>query len=442
MHNNFINIAGLLSIIPQHMPVGYYMFIAVISDVVLIFWVSYLYRNIITKSRELQRFKRLFSRLSALDSLTGAYNHRYFIERIRESLGYAQRKNIKFSLLKLDIELFENINKIYGTTVGDRVLKEFYDFIKEMVRSSDIVFRLADDSFGILLNFTDKKEALVLVHRIQDYLRFKFFGGKKITLYVSAGLVSFPDDSTSEVGLLSLLDRCLNKSKTNGTKVITPEDIEDAYDNRSINIYTMDDLKRRVVLLEGALGKTIIESIIAFAHAIKAKDLYTVEHTKKTVMISLSIGRRLNLKAHNLEILRYSTLLHDLGKVGIPEKILTKPGKLTKEEFEEIKKHPVIGAEILRPLHELKDIIPPILYHHERIDGTGYPYGLKDGDIPLEARIVAVADVFQALISNRVYRKAYSFKEAMEIMESEKGTHFDSHIIDVFKTVASTVFKY
>jgi len=124
-----------------------------------------------------------------------------------------------------------------------------------------------------------------------------------------------------------------------------------------------------------------------------------------------------------------------LGKVGIPERILLKPAKLTPEEFEEIKKHPVIGVEILRPLHELTEIIPPILYHHERIDGKGYPHGLIDGNIPLEAKIVAIADTFQALISDRVYRKAYSVDEAIDIMDKEAGTHFDKYLIKIFKEV-------
>jgi len=438
MHNNFnIYVSGLLNRIPRHIPADYYMLIAVASDVVLILWILYLYRNIIGKSRELYRFKKLFGRLSVLDSLTGAYNYRYFIERIRESLSYARRKSIRFSLLKLDIELFNNINKIYGTIIGDRVLKEFCDFVKDTVRGSDIVCRLADDSFGILLNFTSKEEALILAQRIQDYLKFKFFGGKKITLYASIGLVAFPEDSTSEIGLLSLLDRCLNKSKTNGIKVITPKELEeDEYSNRGINVYTIDELKQKIAVLEGALGKTIIESIIAFAHTIKAKDLYTIEHTKKTVMISLSIGRGLNLKPHRLEILRYGTLLHDLGKVGIDEKILSKKGSLTHKEMEAIKRHTWIAAEILRNIHALRGAIPAILYHHERYDGKGYPLGLKGEDIPLSARIVAIADVYQALTSDRPYRKAYTKRQALKIIQKESGTHFDPKVVKIFLKVA------
>ena len=442
MESNFAKTVGLLGAFPLHITAGSYTLLTVIFDTALILWILYLYRIIVNKKHQLRKVESVFGKLSYIDSLTRAYNYRYFIRRIEENLSYAQRRNIKFSLIKMDIELFDNVNRIYGMTAGDNILKEFYNFIRGMVRASDIVFRLGGDSFGILLNFIGRDEALTLARRIQDCLRLKFFGDKEITLYISIGLVSFPDDGTSEIELLSLLDKCLNKSKTNGMKITTLNDIKDeGYDNQNRNIYTIGELKHRVAVLEENLGRTVIESIVAFAHTIKAKDLYTVEHTKKTVMISLSIGKHLGLKPDELEILRYSTLLHDLGKVGVPERILAKPGKLTEEEFEEIKKHPITGAEILRPLHELKDIIPPILYHHERVDGTGYPYGLRDKNIPLEAKIVAVADVFQALISDRVYRKAYSFKEAMEIMERERGTHFDSSIVDIFKTIAPDIYS-
>ena len=140
----------------------------------------------------------------------------------------------------------------------------------------------------------------------------------------------------------------------------------------------------------------------------------------------------MNLPAEEMENIRQASMLHDLGKIGISDKILLKRSKLTKKEFEEIKKHPQIAADIIRPIQFMHDIIPLILYHHERWDGKGYPAGLKGEEIPIGARIIAISDVYQALTSNRPYRKAYSKKEAMNIIKKGAGTQFDPRIVDTF----------
>lgn len=127
-----------------------------------------------------------------------------------------------------------------------------------------------------------------------------------------------------------------------------------------------------------------------------------------------------------------AAVLHDLGKVGISEKILLKKGKLTKKELAEIRKHPQIGIEIIRSIHFLRGLVPLILYHHERWDGTGYPSGLKGEQIPIGARIIAIADVYQALISDRPYRRAYTRAKAIKIIKNSSGTHFDSQVADIF----------
>ncbi|MBU0878493.1 MAG: HD domain-containing protein, partial [Candidatus Omnitrophica bacterium] len=136
-----------------------------------------------------------------------------------------------------------------------------------------------------------------------------------------------------------------------------------------------------------------------------------------------------------IENIKHAAILHDLGKVGIDENILSKNGPLTSKERKTIETHPPIAAEILREIHALRGAIPAILYHHERYDGKGYPLGLKGEEIPLGARIVAIADVYQALVSDRPYRKAYSKKKAIEIIKKETGDHFDSKIVKVFLEV-------
>jgi HD-GYP domain-containing protein (c-di-GMP phosphodiesterase class II) len=144
------------------------------------------------------------------------------------------------------------------------------------------------------------------------------------------------------------------------------------------------------------------------------------------------ISERLGLPEHTIETVKYAAALHDLGKVGIPESILHKKDKLSDEEYDNIKRHPQIGADIVRPIHFLHEIIPAIVHHHERWDGAGYPHGLKGEAIPLGARIVAVADAYQAMISDRPYRKAYTVKKTMEILKDNSGTQFDPKVVKTF----------
>ncbi|MBU4419159.1 MAG: HD-GYP domain-containing protein, partial [Candidatus Omnitrophica bacterium] len=191
-------------------------------------------------------------------------------------------------------------------------------------------------------------------------------------------------------------------------------------------------LKQKLFKLEHRVRQTLLESIYAFAKTIEAKDYYTGEHAENMVSIAVGIGKALKLSESGIANLEHAAILHDLGKIGIPDNILHKKSKLTKGEYDTIRKHPQIGAEIIRTVHFLNEVVPIVLYHHERYDGLGYSAGLKGKEIPLGARIIAVADVYQALISDRPYRKAYSKKDALEIIKESMGTHLDPDVVKVF----------
>lgn len=181
------------------------------------------------------------------------------------------------------------------------------------------------------------------------------------------------------------------------------------------------------------LEKSYFELIESLAMTIEAKDSYTEQHTKSVEEIALKIGEKLGLKRSELDILRKASRLHDIGKIGVPDHILLKPGKLTSEEFEVIKKHPVIGYEILTKSENLHEVAKVVLHHHEWYSGKGYPHGLKGEDIPLLSRILFLADAYHALISDRPYRKAYSKEEALNIVKSEAGEKFDPRLVSVLE---------
>lgn len=180
------------------------------------------------------------------------------------------------------------------------------------------------------------------------------------------------------------------------------------------------------------LNNSYKNTIIALSNSIDAKDPYTAGHSSRVAKISLKIGRQLELNEEKLNTLYTAALLHDIGKIGIPDEILKKKDKLNDYEYTKIKEHSAIGADMLKDVTLLYSIIPIILYHHERVDGTGYPFGLNNNKIPLEALIIAVADSYDAMTSNRPYRKALSRDTAINEIIKFKGTQYDCIVVDAF----------
>jgi len=177
------------------------------------------------------------------------------------------------------------------------------------------------------------------------------------------------------------------------------------------------------------LFRSIIDALIK---SLEARDEYTKGHSERVRIYSTRIGIAMGLSKKDLKRLQLSAILHDIGKIGIPDSVLKKPDKLLSEEYEIIKKHPVIGYEILKSVEDFEDVLEGVKYHHERFDGNGYPEGLKGKDIPLFARIIAIADTLDAIASDRPYRKGAPFEVALEEIKKGKGTQFDPEIVDVF----------
>jgi len=166
--------------------------------------------------------------------------------------------------------------------------------------------------------------------------------------------------------------------------------------------------------------------------AVDAKDAYTCGHSERVALLSRSLAAEAGLSEHHVERIYMAGLLHDVGKIGVPEAVLQKTGKLTDEEFDQIKKHPEIGAKILRDIKQIEDIIPGVLHHHERYDGKGYPSGLAGESIPLMGRIICLADCFDAMTSSRTYRKALPLEVALTEIRRCSGTQFDPVLADAF----------
>lgn len=390
-------------------------------------------------NNELLRSNKRLNQLALKDIQTGLYNHHYLSEIIEPEFYRAKRYAHPLSIIMIDIDYFRSVNDVYGHEFGDLVLRQFAIHLKRMVRRYDIVVRFGGEEFIVLSSGADRAKAFGLAQRLLDSVNLYNFGDKEhvVKLKLSMAVASYPEDIISKgMDLINLADKILDRVKeAGGNKVFsaaelkkrkppTPERAEDFADIKF--------LKDKISRLTKRGKQSLTEAIFAFAKTIELRDHYTGKHVESTVFYSTEIARAMKLSPEEVDNLRQASVLHDLGKVGISDKILLKKSKLTKKEFEEIKKHPQIGADIIRPIQFMHNIIPLILYHHERWDGKGYPTGLKQNEIPIGARIISIADVYQALTSDRPYRKAFSKKEAIKIVEDGAGTQFDPAIVKVF----------
>jgi diguanylate cyclase (GGDEF)-like protein/PAS domain S-box-containing protein len=398
-----------------------------------------------TLNKELLQSNKRLRQLALRDPPTGLYNHRYLQEIIEAEFDRSRRYAQPLSVMMLDIDYFKSINDVYGHKFGDLVLKQFAKILKRMVRRYDTVIRYGGEEFIILCSGTDRSNALVLAKRILDAINLFDFGNKKhsVKLKLSIAVVSYNEDKAVKgMDLVELTDQILNLAKeSGGNRVYSSLDVKKTKPSAKLNGKNgnVKFLKEKIEKLSKGANQNLMEAIFAFAKTIKVKDHYTGEHVERTVKYATEIAKTMNLSEHDIELIRQASMLHDLGKIGISEKILLKKGKLTKREFAEIKRHPQIGVDIIRPIQFLHPIIPILLYHHERWDGKGYPNSLKGADIPIGARIVAIADVYQALISERCYRKAYTQDKAIEIIKEGSGKLFDPEIVDAFLRIVDKV---
>jgi diguanylate cyclase (GGDEF)-like protein len=393
-------------------------------------------------SAELMRVSKKFKKIDLKDPHTGLYNNRYLEEVIDREFSRAQRYASPISLMMLDVDYFKSINDLYGHLFGDLVLKQLAHLLKKLVRRYDIVVRYGGEEFVVISPGTDSQGALLMGQRLFDIIGVYNFGNKKnsVKLKISLAIASYPEDGIGKgIDLIRTAERILDKAKADGgNKIYSSQDTKKekrAEVSEGARPEGVKYLKDKIDNLTKRANQNLMAAVFAFAKTIELKDHYTGSHVEETVYYSREIARELDLPKVETEQVKQAAILHDLGKIGISERILLKKGKLTKKEFAEIKKHPVIAADIIRPIHFLKEIVPMVLHHHERWDGKGYPTGLKGEEIPIGARIIAIADVYQALTSDRPYRKAFSKKEAVRIIKNGSGTQFDPKVVDVFLKV-------
>lgn len=359
-------------------------------------------------------------KLANEDGLTRLYNHRYFHDVLKKTVRDSEKDYKSVSLIFIDIDNFKHYNDLYGHQKGDEVLKLTGEIIKKSIRDSDIAARYGGEEFAIIMPNTPEKDAILAAETLRLMIQNTYFEGEenqpngKIT--ASIGLSTFPDKAKSDIDLIKSADDALYRAKF--------------FNKNRIETYTsvLDELKKDI----DKADIDITTSIKTLISVINAKDRYTYGHVERVVIYCRLLADKLNLSEEDRKSLIYGAYMHDIGKIDISKDILNKRMPLEKDEWELLKQHPENGVAIVKTVEALNDVVPIILHHHEKYDGKGYPHGLKGQDIPYLARVLTVADSFDAMTSNRPYNKRKTYEDAVEELKKCSGTQFDPEIAEMF----------
>jgi diguanylate cyclase (GGDEF)-like protein/putative nucleotidyltransferase with HDIG domain len=362
---------------------------------------------------------RLISALAEsarVDGLTGLLNRRGFEERFAQELARAKRSGERFSVVIGDLDAFKAVNDGYGHQAGDRALEAVGRCLSEGKRVSDEVARIGGEEFAAILPDTDEHGAYLFA----DRLRVRVADACRVLpggLTISLGIATFPQHGHEGDSLVRAADQALYMAKRLG--------------------------RDRAVVYNAATAPTISAAIregnrdhedhlstaLRLAEVLDLRDSGTASHSQTVGRYAEMIASELGFSPETAERVRYAGIVHDVGKVGIPDSILCKPGSLTEQEETEMRNHPEIGARILAGSN-LGDISAWVIAHHERSDGTGYPLGLTADEIPLEAHVLAVADAYEAMTNDRVYRTAMSEDDAQAELIRGIGTQFNERVVN------------
>ncbi len=372
------------------------------------------------------------ARLTSLsDALTGVGSRKLLEDRLQAEAARAKRYKRPFSVAIIDLDNFKTINDILGHATGDEALKKLAVCMKQQKRTPDVLARYGGDEFVILMPETKAEDALILMERIRAEVQ-KIYIAEKISMTISCGIAQdLPESNDSSSDVIRRADLALYEAKSAGrncvklwnknmSKILSPDDIE---------IEKIKNLRRRVAGLSEQAENMFIQSICGFVQALEAKDPYVRRHSENVMYYCTGISKAMGFTGKKIEIIKRAAMIHDIGKIGVPDAIIAKPDRLTPREQSVIEQHPLIAVRILEKMSFLEEEVAIIRAHHEKWNGQGYPDRLSKTAIPAGARILAVADCFEALTSERYYHKARTIDQAIEILIDSSEYDFDPDVV-------------
>ena len=411
------------------------------------------------------------------DGMTGLKTHRFFMETLSAEWKRSTRAGRSFSLVLMDLDRFKFVNDFYGHLDGDLVLQRVAHILETNCRRSDVVARYGGDEFVILMPETDSAQSHQLAAKLRSWIcSDPALREKNVTS--SFGVATFPLNGSTPQELIQVADSSMYLSKHQGGNAVSTadqfspddsrrwkRDVLDAYlgvtlkrmfatgPDAFVEIYSrIEQFARSLAETESAskrpgaygtsrssgelsfepLPPSVMDTLTSLALAVDAKDQFTQGHSQKVSSYAVLIAEAIGLEGPEIEEVRLGAMLHDVGKVGIVESILNKNGPLNPEEWEAMKRHVEYGAKLLEPLRGTERIREMVAHHHEFFDGSGYPEALAGGQIPLGARIIAIADAYDTITSERTYKKARTPEEAFQELDRCGKAQFDPDLVRIF----------
>ena len=386
------------------------------------------------------------------DHLTNLFNRRFFEDALHREATRSLRTKQPFCLIGLDLDHLKKINDTYGHSMGDKAIATIANVIIKNARSVDIPSRFGGEEFFIILPGIDAKGGITAAERIRSSIESAEIEGLEGGITASLGVASFIEQTTNIDELFEMCDKAMYSSKQKGRNQVTLADTDnmtswqDIAIDAFVDILTQhripfnkkvaSDLIEKLQLKQtDSSGTSTQEMLYSIVDSISKSyfPLYQEGSTKNKVTLATLIAKRMNLSKADIDKLKIAMLLYDIGNTMMPKELLKKPAPLNQKEKDEIKKHPIVGAqEILKPISSVSNIIPIIEHHHENWDGTGYPSNKKGEEIPTTSQIILITDSYFAMISYRPYRKAYTIDEAIEEIKQNANKKYSKELVEAF----------
>jgi len=372
--------------------------------------------------------------LATQDQLTGIANRQALLTRLAEEIERANRYGRELSIAMIDIDHFKRVNDTYGHAAGDLVLHRIAVALQESVRRVDIVGRFGGEEFMVIMPETDVDAAASIAEKLRRFvgrIEVELTDGTLIGATLSAGVAGGPGSRLLLDAIVRDADAALYTAKSLGRdQVYVFHDVED---DRRVRRAPIAPAAREAAMQVGRLAMEAATG--SLTGALIARPGWAGGTSTMIAESAAAVALELGLPAGEIERIRTASLLHDLGKLAIPDEILSKPSGLDESEWRVVTEHPKIGQVVLEQAGALRDAATIVLHHHEWFDGRGYPHGLKGQQIPVGARIVAVADAYEAMVSGRPYRAAVSHEGALQELRRHAGRQFDPEIVERFATL-------
>jgi diguanylate cyclase (GGDEF)-like protein len=423
-----------------------------------------------SNNSQLEEMNAKLEEQATTDSLTGLANRRMFQESLRKCVSQALRHQQPLSLIMLDVDYFKKFNDEHGHLTGDQVLKHIADILKNAVRMGDIVARYGGEEFAIILNHAEPNTAQVVAERIRQNVEKNGVLGLPLTIssgvsYLHSGiidpeeLVEMADNAlydakrlgrnrveTCPIPINAKLPPMSNDFRTNEDRDLAEIPTNSKDNPEFVNSVGFDPFGGVEGLLQepaGAILATLLSALDLRDAETHGHSLRVSRYAMRVACAMASMYQRKHFRSgmaplitpSDLRDIALGSLFHDIGKIRLPDYILRKPGRLTDEELAMMRRHPIVGAELICEFPLLIPALPIVLHHHERWDGTGYPDNLTGNSIPLSARIFTICDAFDAITTDRPYRKALSITDARQIINDQAGKQFDPLVVEAFNTI-------